>query len=381
MKLPPAFDRRKVLLSLSGLFGLAAAGAWLKGLIFQKETQPMESDSVIKKKFSLDFQWPTLEPFLFCVHHFDRYPRGNERFAPPPETLRGRDLGQDFVEKDGFRMYHGDSVPGFPVHPHRGFETVTIVRKGYVDHADSIGAAGRYGQGDVQWMTAGRGVQHSEMFPLLKKDDDNTVELFQIWLNLPRKNKMVDPHFKMFWSEDIPTLSLQGGSVQLTLIAGEFEGTRPPKPPPDSWASDPSSNVQIWLLKLDPKVSFKIPDTSPDTIRTFYFFEGESVSVNGERLSSRTGFVVEGHSPLTLQAGKGPVEILLLQARPIGEPVVQHGPFVMNSQAEIIQTFQDYQKTRFGGWSWPRQDMVHGKEIRRFAKYPDGRIETPDEKA
>ena len=84
-------------------------------------------------------------------------------------------MGDDFIIKDGFRMYHGKSVPGFPGHPHRGFETITVVRKGIVDHADSMGASGRYGNGDVQWMTAGKGVQHSEMFPLIHSDKENTI--------------------------------------------------------------------------------------------------------------------------------------------------------------------------------------------------------------
>ncbi len=96
----------------------------------------------------------------------------------PQALLAGREIGNDFVGLDGWSMYHGDVVPGFPVHPHRGFETVTIVRTGLVDHADSLGAAGRYGSGDVQWLTAGRGVQHSEMFPLFNPDRDNPLELF-----------------------------------------------------------------------------------------------------------------------------------------------------------------------------------------------------------
>ena len=115
----------------------------------------------------LGFPWETADPFLFCVHHDDAYPKGNERLGPAA-SLAGRDLGQDFAGSDGWRMYHGQQVPGFPQHPHRGFETVTIVRRGLVDHSDSLGAAARFGQGDVQWLTAGAGIVHSEMFPLLE---------------------------------------------------------------------------------------------------------------------------------------------------------------------------------------------------------------------
>src|SRR5690606_32880367 len=121
----------------------------------------------------------------------------------------GRNIGQDFAGIDGWRMYHGAEVPGFPQHPHRGFETVTIARRGYIDHADSLGAAARFGQGDVQWLTAGKGIVHSEMFPLLSKDDDNPVELFQIWVNLPAASKMVDPYFSMLWASDIPKVTAQ----------------------------------------------------------------------------------------------------------------------------------------------------------------------------
>ena len=120
----------------------------------------------------LGFQWETADPFLYCVHHEDKFPNGNELMGPESSNFKGRHMGDDFIIKDGFRMYHGQTVPGFPGHPHRGFETITVVRKGLVDHADSLGAAGRYGDGDVQWMTAGKGVQHSEMFPLIKQDEE-----------------------------------------------------------------------------------------------------------------------------------------------------------------------------------------------------------------
>src|SRR3954454_19128777 len=154
------------------------------------------ADSDILAVVPLGFQWPTLDPFLFCVHHDDAYPAGNDKLGPVA-SLAGREIGMDFAGKDGWRMYHGDVVPGFPQHPHRGFETVTIVRRGLIDHSDSMGAAARYGRGDVQWLTAGKGIVHSEMFPLLDKGRGNPLELFQIWLNLPKASKMVNPYFSM----------------------------------------------------------------------------------------------------------------------------------------------------------------------------------------
>lgn len=332
---------------------------------------------MVQSSFPLDFQWPTQEPFLFCVHHHDLYPRGNKDFAPDPKLLVGRNIGQDFEGLHGFRMYHGEQVPGFPVHPHRGFETITIVRKGYVDHADSLGAAGRYGQGDVQWMTAGGGVQHSEMFPLLKQEDDNTLELFQIWLNLPRRSKMVPAHFTMHWSEKIPRLNLDNGKVSLSLIAGHFEQERALPPPPDSWAADPQNEVAIYLVKMQKGGQIRLPGPKTSASRTLYFFEGSGLQLNGQSLPARSGFHLASEGDLEFRANQGEVEFLLLQAKSIGEPLVQHGPFVMNSREEIFQAFEDYQRTQFGGWKWPRQDMVHGPVIERFARFPDGRVEKP----
>jgi quercetin 2,3-dioxygenase len=140
------------------------------------QDEKMNEKGSIKSTQALGFQWETADPFLFCVHHEDFFPKGNANMGPDASFLQGRHMGDDFIIKDGFRMYHGKSVPGFPGHPHRGFETITVVRKGMVDHADSLGAAGRYGNGDVQWMTAGKGVQHSEMFPLLNDEKENTME-------------------------------------------------------------------------------------------------------------------------------------------------------------------------------------------------------------
>lgn len=338
--------------------------------LFSKSEVP-----VITNRQTIDFQWPTQGPFLFCVHHYDYYPMGNAKFGVDPKHFAGRNMGSDFIPKDGFRLYHGQEVPGFPVHPHRGFETITIVRKGYVDHADSLGAAGRYGEGDVQWMTAGGGVQHSEMFPLLHQDKVNTVELFQIWLNLPKASKMVPADFKMLWASKIP--KIQQDKVEVSLISGEYQGQRFFEAPSQSWAKNPEHEVNILLVKMQNGGTFSFPKAKGTTNRTVYLFEGKGVEVNGQAITGKEALFMDSTRDLSIVAKSDNVEFLLLEARPIGEPVVQHGPFVMNSREDIYQTIADYQRTEFGGWKWPRHDMVHGEKIERFAKYPDGRIERP----
>ena len=134
------------------------------------------SKSAIKNIKPLHAPWETQSPFIFCSYHYDEFPGGNENMEPNA-SLEGRAIGQDFASKDGWNMYHGANVPGFPVHPHCGFETVSVVTKGMVDHSDSLGGKGRFGDGDVQWLTSGKGVQHAEMFPLLKQDK-NPLKFF-----------------------------------------------------------------------------------------------------------------------------------------------------------------------------------------------------------
>ena len=328
----------------------------------------------------LGFPWLTADPFLFCVHHNDAYPAGNEQMGPAA-SLAGRSLGQDFAGKDGWSMYHGEVVPGFPQHPHRGFETVTIVRRGYIDHSDSLGATARFGNGDVQWLTAGGGIVHSEMFPLLQQDQPNPVELFQIWLNLPSEDKLVPPHFEMLWDKQIPRCSFldeQGRETQVTVIAGKLGDAQAPSPPPHSWASRAHADVAIWSLRLAPKALFAIPPTLETTVRTLYFFRGTSLSVDGQPLTSHAAVRVQSDVQLVLENGLAETEILMLQGRPIAEPVAQHGPFVMNTRDEIQRAMLDYQQTRFGGWPFPSDDPVHGREAGRFAKHADGKVERVD---
>jgi redox-sensitive bicupin YhaK (pirin superfamily) len=278
-------------------------------------------------------------------------------------------------------MYHGQVVPGFPQHPHRGFETVTIVRKGYIDHSDSLGATARFGSGDVQWLTAGGGIVHCEMFPLLQRDQPNPLELFQIWLNLPSKDKLVEAHFAMLWDKQIPRCSFlddQGRETRISVIAGRLGDATAPSPPPHSWASRVDADVAIWSLRLAPEAVFTLPPTLASTVRTLYFFRGTSLSVGGERLNSHAAVRVKSDLQVVLENGTSETELLLLQGRPIGEPVAQHGPFVMNTRAELQQAMNDYQRTGFGGWPWPSDDPVHAREVGRFAKHADGKVERMD---
>ncbi len=320
-------------------------------------------------------QWPTLDPFLFCAHHDDAYPAGNAAFGPAV-PLEDRQIGSDFSGKDGWSMYHGDTVPGFPGHPHRGFETVTLVRKGLIDHSDSLGAAARFGGGDVQWVTAGRGIVHSEMFPLLNATESNPLELFQIWLNLPARSKMVEPHFTMLWNERIPRRvhhDATGRATTVTVVAGALPGAPDPlSPPPESWASQPEGDVAIWTLHMEPGAQWSLPAAKGQgTQRMLYFFVGDSLRVGPQEVDRHAALQVRAAEDwLLTNTGTTAVECLVLQGRPIGEPVAQYGPFVMNTQAEIMQAMNDYRRTQFGGWPWAQQDPVHGTEARRFARYP-----------
>jgi len=334
-------------------------------------------DPILQVK-AMGFNWDTLDPFLFCVHHEDKFPKGNDEMGPPPTALKGRSLGDDFIIKDGFRMYHGKKVPGFPGHPHRGFETVTVVRDGIVDHADSLGASGRYGEGDVQWMTAGKGVQHSEMFPLLKKEEENPMELFQIWLNLPKKNKMVDPHFKMLWGSKIPRLKKKdanGKHTEVEVIAGKLYGHVAPPPPPNSWAADATNEVAIFNITLQPGAKFTLPKASAGINRTLYFYLGSQITLAGKPIEKYHSVVVNAAVDLDIVNGPDEARILVLQGKPINEPVIQYGPFVMNTKEEIQQAFNDYHATKFGGWPWPRYDKVHDRSEGRFARHADGTFE------
>jgi len=337
--------------------------------------------------------FPTLDPFLFTVYHVDDYPAdpsgGRMEFLTPGD-------GHDFDPTAPYRMYHGARIPGFPQHPHRGFETITATVRGLVDHADSAGNAGRYGEGDVQWMTAGKGIVHGEMFPLVNPDKPNSIQFFQIWLNLPRAKKMADPSFAMFWAHDVPEWKSEDGLSSVTVWAGNYfleEGREQNRPPPDSWAADPENDVAVMRVVVQPGGSMVLPkankggnveesaDGDIQINRTLYLVEGlDGIRIDGKIVKQKVCITLDAGKDTTLElpgTADTATEFLLLQGRAINEPVAQHGPFVMNTHQEIRQAFFDYQQTQFGGWPWERDDMIFPQDKGRFALM-DGVEISPD---
>jgi redox-sensitive bicupin YhaK (pirin superfamily) len=233
--------------------------------------------------------------------------------------------------------------------------------------------------GDVQWLTAGAGVVHSEMFPLLNAKGPNTLELFQIWLNLPAKDKLATPYFTMLWEGNLPRrrfTDANGRTTEVTLTAGALEDLQPLAPPPHSWAAQGQADVAIWSIAMEAGAAWTVPPARSDrTARTLHVFAGAALKVAGRVVPCPAAIQVRADQSVLIEAVDGPVQILLLQGRPISEPVAQHGPFVMNTRPELEQAFADYQRTQFGGWPWPSDAPVHPREQSRFARHADGRVE------
>jgi len=179
----------------------------------------------------------------------------------------------------------------------------------------------------------------------------------------------------MFWADQVPVVTPSPG-VSVTLVAGSLQGILPPPPPPHSYAAKAESDVAIWTIALAPRASWTLPAAAPGSSRFLYAFAAQGLVVAGRALPGPSLLAIDPGSAVSLECGETPVELLLLQGRPIAEPVAQYGPFVMNTRAQLQQAFADYERTQFGGWRWDSPDPVHGREG-RFARRPDGVVERP----
>jgi quercetin 2,3-dioxygenase len=224
---------------------------------------------------------------------------------------------------------------GVGEHPHRGFETVTIVYDGELEHRDSSGSHGSIGAGDVQWMTAASGVVHEEFHSDKFTREGGTLEMIQLWVNLPSQQKMAEPRYQNILKQDIPTVALANNAGSVRVIAGSFQGVKGP--------AKTFTPINLWDMQVDGEVSFEVPEGQTSML----VVQRGSLSVNdiGVKATELVLFDQAG-SRVHLIANE-PSRFLLLAGGPINEPVVGHGPFVMNTREEIQQAFRDYQAGLF----------------------------------
>lgn len=242
-----------------------------------------------------------------------------------------------FLMLDEFRSDQaGDYIAGFPDHPHRGFETVTYMLAGRMRHQDNHGHSGLMVPGSVQWMTAGRGIVHSEM----PEQEDGLMWGFQLWVNLPARDKMNAPRYQEFSPESIPVVRPVSG-VEIKLIAGELGGATGP-------VQGIATRPLYWDITLAPDTTY-LP-LVPDSHQAFlYLFQGDAVvGPNDGHHAEQGQMVVLGNgNTIEIHSGTGGARLLLIAGQPLREPVARYGPFVMNTQDEIHQAFQDYREGRF----------------------------------
>ena len=228
---------------------------------------------------------------------------------------------------------------GVGQHPHRGFETVTIVYKGEVSHRDSTGQGGTIGPGDVQWMTAGAGILHEEFHSEAFTRDGGELEMVQLWVNLPARDKMATPGYQAIVDAQIPSVPLPEGAGSVRVIAGDYLGNKGP--------AHTFTPIDVWDLRLNQGAQVTLPVPEGHTAAVVVL--RGTVQVNGETVVRDAQMVLLDHAgdALTLDANNDAV-VLLLSGEPIDEPIVGHGPFVMNTRDEIVQAMKDFGSGKFG---------------------------------
>ncbi|MCC7045614.1 MAG: pirin family protein [Alphaproteobacteria bacterium] len=228
---------------------------------------------------------------------------------------------------------------GVGEHPHRGFETVTIVYDGGVEHRDSTGAGGTIGPGDVQWMTAGSGIQHEEFHSRSFAKSGGTLHMVQLWVNLPAKDKMTAPRYQTLLNADIPSIALPQKAGQVRVIAGEYAGHTGP--------AKTFSPVDVWDVRLNAGESTQMHFAEERTL-ALVALQG-ALRVNGsETMRDAQMAVLDREGDAVIVEADSDATLLVLSGQPLDEPVVGCGPFVMNTEAQIREAIEDYNSGRFG---------------------------------
>lgn len=260
-------------------------------------------------------------------------------FIPGTSTMQRMDpfIMLDYNSKYNFPATN--SPKGVGVHPHRGFETVTIAYKGRVEHNDSAGGGGVIGEGDVQWMTAASGVLHKEYHETEWSKTGGEFQMVQLWVNLPAKDKMSEPKYQAIASTEISKIDLPNSAGAIEIIAGEYKGTK--------GAASTFSPINMFNLKLNKggKTELSFPSNYTTAI---LMVEGEAI-INGVTKAAEDHFIMfsnDGES-FTVEAASDAI-ILVLSGEPLNEPIAAHGPFVMNTKEELVEAFQDFNTGKFG---------------------------------
>jgi len=262
---------------------------------------------------------------------FNFIPRGNisQRRMSPFLML---DFGAEFD------FGPSDTVRGVDVHPHKGFETVTIAYKGSVAHHDSAGNSGIINPGEVQWMTAGSGILHKEYHEKEYSKKGGPFEMVQLWVNLPKKDKATAPHYQSITATQMSKVELPGNSGTVNVIAGDFNGTKGP--------ATTYTPVNLFDIKLNAGAEMDV--AVPATHNTALLMVNGSIEVNGEAAAEHSFILFKNEGEEIHIKASDDAVVLLLSGEPINEPIASYGPFVMNTQAEIYEAIEEFQNGKFG---------------------------------
>lgn len=330
------------------------------------------------KKSGLGMHWDTEDPFIFVSHHEDDYPPGNRQQAPPLREISGRNLGRDYQLKLGFRMYHGKVVPGFPMHTHWGYETLTVPEIGYIDHFDTERIEGRFGFGDVQWVSASSKYEHCEMYPLADQENRNPNDITQIMINLPLEMKNRGNQVTTVWKNDVPTAHGDGWDAE--VFCGDFGSASSESPNEISYAKR-ANGVRIVRITMSPRSKVTIDAAAEGATRNLYFISGKDAKVLGEAVEYYNRLKLSNTEEIDIVNGEERSVFWLLEGRPIGQRMASFGPVTLEDLKEVRKGLDEIRRNEFLEWPWDVIDKAQPLGTQRFIRYPDGTEIRPDDKS